>query len=130
MVRFLALPASSSDRLSDQDAKAMAKKKKTSQRETEMSQREKTGADLGKQRKAKKSDSDAKVFRPVIAVGGLDQDMRDWSGGAQGGKSLRKALKKDAAENKFSEFDASKQLRKGGKMGRQAFKSKSRFKRR
>lgn len=114
----------------DQDAKAQAKKKKTALRESELSQREKTGADLGKQRKAKKSDNDAKIYRPVIAVGGLDQDMRDWSGGGQGGKSLRKALKKDAIENKFTEFDAAKQLRKGGKLGRQAFKSKARFKRR
>jgi hypothetical protein len=115
---------------SDQDAKASAKRKKTSQREAELSQREKAGADLGKQRKSKKSDTDAKIFRPVIAVGGLDQDMRDWSGGGSGGKSLRKALKKDAAENKFTEFDAAKKLRKGGKIGNKAFKSKGRFKRR
>lgn len=115
---------------SDTDAKASAKRLKTTERESALSLREKTGSDLGKQRKAKKSDNDAKVFRPVIAVGGLDQDMRDWNGGGQGGKSLRKARKKDAEEAKFSEFDATKQLRKGGKQSNQSFKSKSRFKRR
>jgi ATP-dependent RNA helicase DDX27 len=115
---------------SETDAKASAKRLKTTQRETELTQRSKTGSDLGKQRKAKKSDNDAKVFRPVIAVGGLDQDMRDWNGGGQGGKTLRKARKKDAEEAKFSEFDAAKQLRKGGKQSNQSFKSKSRFKRR
>lgn len=110
--------------------KVVAKRKKVDERDAVLKQREKTGSDLGKQRKTKKTDTDAKIFRPVIAVGGLDQDMRDWSGTSGGGKSLKRALKKDAEENQFSEFDANKRLRKGGKLGRQAFKSKSRFKRR
>ena len=110
--------------------KAVAKRKKVGDREAKLNLREKTGSDLGKQRKTKKTDSDAKIYRPVFAVGGLDQDLRDWNGGVAGGKSLKKALQRDAEENKFTEFDANKRLRKGGKLGHQKFKSKSKFKRR
>lgn len=116
----------------DQDMKVAAKRLKVSDREKEQKERDKTGSELGLHRKSKKSDTDAKIFRPVIAVGGLDQDMNEWRGGGKGGtggKGLKRQLKKER-EEEFTEFDPNKKLRKGGKLGKQAFKSKSRFKRR
>ena len=72
-----------------------------------------------------------KVVRQKIAVGGLDQDMVEWGGsaGSSGGMS-KKQIKKAAMEKEFTEFDANKRLRKGGKLGKSSFKSKSKFKRR
>jgi hypothetical protein len=116
----------------DHDMKVAAKKLKASDREKELKERDKTGSELGLRRKNKKSDTGAKIFRPVIAVGGLDQDMSEWRGGSTGGtggKGLKRQLKKER-EEQFTEFDPNKKLRKQGKLGRQAFKSKSRFKRR
>lgn len=72
-----------------------------------------------------------KVVRQKIAVGGLDQDMIEWGGaaGSTGGLS-KKQIKNAAKEKEFTEFDANKRLRKGGKLGKSSFKSKSKFKRR
>lgn len=117
----------------DTEMKMIAKRHKISERAGEKKEREKTGAELGLHRKSKKTDNDAKIFRPVIAVGGLDQDMNDWRGGGgtggAAGKSLKRQLKREQ-EEKFTEFDPNKKLRKGGKLGNASFKSKSRFKRR
>ncbi len=73
------------------------------------------------------------IIRPRFAVGGLDQDLMDGDGGV-GGKSMSKKmekvmLRKDGGGKEFSEFDPSKRLRKGGKIGNTSFKSKSKFKR-
>lgn len=86
----------------------------------------KTPAEIG----LKKNSKNEKVRRPIIAVGGLDHDMHDWSGGGGAGKSNKKAAQRDARDRKFSEFDPNKKLRKGGKLTKQSFKSKSKFKRR
>jgi ATP-dependent RNA helicase DDX27 len=69
-----------------------------------------------------------KVHRPVFAVGGLDQDMAEWSGKGETSKDRKKAGKKD--EKEFTEFDPNKKLKKGGKTGTNAFKSKAKHKRR
>jgi hypothetical protein len=71
-----------------------------------------------------------KVVRQKFAVGGLDQDMLDWGGSEVGGKLSKKQMRMLNSEKEFSEFDPNKKLRKGGKTGNKAFKSKSKFKRR
>mmetsp|Transcript_17402 Transcript_17402/g.17488 ORF Transcript_17402/g.17488 Transcript_17402/m.17488 type:complete len:764 (+) Transcript_17402:55-2346(+) len=80
----------------------------------------------------KKRDFDAKLLRPKVAVGGYDQDLNEWSGGNDGGKKLSKKKQRLAAmkDKEFTEFDPSKKLRKGGKVGKASFKSKGKFKRR
>jgi len=71
-----------------------------------------------------------KVIRPKIAVGGLEQDMLDWGGSNGSGGISKKQKKADARAKEFVDFDPEKRLRKEGKIGRKAFKSKSKFKRR
>lgn len=68
-----------------------------------------------------------KVVRQKFAVGGLDQDMADWAGGADAPHMSKKQQKK---EKEFSEFDPNKRLKKGGKGSSAGFKSKSKYKRR
>jgi superfamily II DNA/RNA helicase len=80
-----------------------------------------------------------KVVRQSFAVGGLDQDYVDWGmggsgsagshGGSKGGMT-KSQIRQAAREKPFTEFDATKKLRKGGKVANKAFKSKSKFKRR
>lgn len=80
-----------------------------------------------------------KVVRQSFAVGGLDQDYVDWgmgsagSASAQGGSKggmTKGQIRQAAHEKPFSDFDATKKLRKGGKLGHNSFKSKSKYKRR
>ncbi len=83
--------------------------------------------------------SKMKVVRQSFAVGGLDQDYVDWgmgtpgsaasSGGSKGGMT-KGQIRQAARDKPFTEFDSSKKMRKGGKVGVKAFKSKSKFKRR
>ena len=65
--------------------------------------------------------------RPTAAVGGLDADIygqsRDIFRGRKGSQ-LKERLED------FKEFDPAMRLRKGGKLGKGAFKSKARYKRR
>mmetsp|Transcript_46626 Transcript_46626/g.92390 ORF Transcript_46626/g.92390 Transcript_46626/m.92390 type:complete len:900 (-) Transcript_46626:82-2781(-) len=87
----------------------------------------------------KNSGQATKVVRQSFAVGGLDQDYVDWGmgtagsassqGGSKGGMN-KTQIRQAAREKPFTDFDASKKLRKGGKAGNKSFKSKSKFKRR
>ena len=80
------------------------------------------GASRGKQAKG------AKIRRPKVALGGLDADIYGGSDPFRGRRSS-----KDASAGKlrdFKDFDPLKRLRKGGKLGKGAFKSKGKFKRR
>jgi ATP-dependent RNA helicase DDX27 len=72
--------------------------------------------------------SNGLIKRQTFAVGGLDQDMLNW--GAGGVKLSTKSSKKRQAEEEFTEFDPNKRLRKQGKLGKHAFKSKAKYKRR
>ncbi|CAE7655110.1 unnamed protein product [Symbiodinium microadriaticum] len=110
----------------DMKTNSAIKKVKLASRDKKEVQKEKTMAEMG----IKKGVKNEKIRRPVFAVGGLDQDMLDWNGGGSGGKINRKAAERDAREGKFTDFDPNKKLRKGGKIGMQSFKSKSKFKRR
>jgi len=83
-----------------------------------------------------------KVVRPSFAVGGLDRDFEDWGGSSGAGKGgggggpgesagMSKSQIRRAAQDKpFTDFDPTKSLRKGGKLGTKSFKSKSKYKRR
>ena len=75
-----------------------------------------------------------KVVRQSFAVGGLDQDYVDWGMGSAGSASAQGGskgqIRQAAREKPFSDFDATKKLRKGGKLGHNSFKSKSKYKRR
>lgn len=92
-----------------------------------------------KKKGGKAKAGELKVVRQSFAVGGLDQDYVDWGLGAggsaasqgagQGGMS-KSQIRQVAREKPFTEFDATKKLRKGGKQGHSSFKSKSKFKRR
>ena len=78
-----------------------------------------------------KKGGNTKIQRPILAVGGLDQDIRNWSGGTTGStKEYKKMMRQRADVEKFSEFDPNKKLRKGGKLSKNSFKSKGRYKRR
>ena len=68
------------------------------------------------------------VSRPKFAVGGLALDDV-WNRGKSDkmSKATEKTLK---AAADFTEFDASKRLGRGGKVGKSAFKSKGKHKRR
>lgn len=56
--------------------------------------------------------------------------MGEWGGtsGAPSKKQLKVMARKE--EKDFTDFDPNKKLKKGGKVGKQAFKSKGKFKRR
>jgi ATP-dependent RNA helicase DDX27 len=78
-----------------------------------------------------KGGKDARVHRPILAVGGLDQDISNWSGSARGKNKEYKKMKMQSAEiDNFGEFDPNKKLRRGGKLSSNSFKSKGKFKRR
>jgi hypothetical protein len=81
------------------------------------------GEQGGKKRKR------SKVVRQSFAVGGLDQDFSNWNGGGEGPKLSKKKQRTEDHHAKFTEFDAAKKLRKGGKV-QGSFKSKAKFKRR
>lgn len=106
---------------------ASIKKVKSEAREKEHAKTFKPAGGLSMGQNSKPgSAAGGKVRRPVFAVGGLDADLHDWIGGAK----IEKASKKRKVEKEFTEFDASKRLRKGGKLGNKSFKSKGKFKRR
>jgi hypothetical protein len=75
-----------------------------------------------------------KVVRQSFAVGGLDQEYMEWGMSGNGGSAkvgmTKQQIRQAAREKPFTDFDANKKLRKGGKVGAKAFKSKSKFKRR
>lgn len=78
-----------------------------------------------------KKGKDLKVHRPILAVGGLDQDINNWTGSAKGKNKEYKKMKIQSAEiDNFSEFDPNKKLRRGGKLSTNSFKSKGKYKRR
>lgn len=88
------------------------------------------------QTKKGKGQVQMKVVRQSFAVGGLDQDYVDWGmgsadaqGGSKGGMT-KSQIRQAARERPFTDFDPTKKLRKGGKLGKKAFKSKAKFKRR
>lgn len=89
-----------------------------------------TGPKFAKPKNKKDASIETKAKRPIFATGGLDQDMYSWSGGGSGMKTLSKKKEKLSKEKEFSDFDPTKRLRKGGKIGHSSFKSKSKFKRR
>lgn len=97
------------------------------------------GQKLGKGKAPGKQKVQMKVVRQSFAVGGLDQEYMDWGMGASGtaatqggskGGMTKTQIRQAARERPFTDFDASKKLKKGGKVGVKAFKSKSKFKRR
>ena len=97
------------------------------------------GAQFGKGKGgkgAKGSNKDTfKVVRQSFAVGGLDKEFMDWGmtsagNGAKSGGMTKQQIREAARAKPFTDYDATKQLRKGGKVGNKAFKSKSKFKRR
>lgn len=69
------------------------------------------------------------VSRPKFAVGGLEQDDV-WGGAKRSDKPSKKVQAQLKAAADFTDFDASKKLRKGGKQSTNSFKSKKKFKRR
>jgi ATP-dependent RNA helicase DDX27 len=99
------------------------KRAKNSARETKEKTKEKLISEL-----VKKTTKTGKVIRPKIAVGGIDQDLLGW--GSPSGSGLSKKQIKLAQREEFTDFDAEKKLRKGGKIGSNSFKSKKKFKRR
>ncbi len=67
----------------------------------------------------------------LLYSAGIDHDMFDWGGDSSGGTGMsKKQLKLAVQKETFTDFDSSKRLRKGGKVGTSSFKSKSKFKRR
>lgn len=118
----------------DEDARMMraaAKKNKVQTREEEKRRKDLTTGDikLGGERKQGHKDAHGKIVRQKFAVGGLDRDMADWGGSSEDGPLSKKAKRTLAKEKEFTDFDGSKRLKKGGKAGAAAFKSKSKFKR-
>lgn len=103
------------------------KRMKETLREKEVAQRSRPAGGLSTHIKETHKKGAQRVHRPVFAVGGLDQDMAEWSG--KGDVAARKSKKKKE-EKDFTDFDPSKRLRKGGKVGHNSFKSKGKFKRR
>lgn len=92
-------------------------------------QKERGGGMFLEDDKQKLRNQNRTASRPKFAIGGLDTDDV-WGrkkSDAKPSKSAAKTLR-EAAE--FTEFDASKALRKGGKIGTSSFKSKKKFKRR
>ncbi len=112
------------------------KKAKMSTRDIAEGKKEQLLGDLrlGANKKSSSSQSAMKPVRQRFAVGGIDQDMADWaengSSGGGGARMSKKAIKEAAREKAFTDFDPEKRLRKGGKIGHNSFKSKSKFKRR
>jgi hypothetical protein len=68
-------------------------------------------------------------MRPRIAVGGLD--LESGFGGEKVSKNKRLKMQVRKMEEGLNfEYDPNKKLKKGGKVGKHAFKSKGRYKRR
>lgn len=111
--------------------KAVSKKAKVTSREEDKRRKDAAllGVKLSGETKPNHKNEHGKTVRQKFAVGGLDQDMMEW-GGEGGGKGMSKKEIRKAKENEFTDFDASKRLRKGGKIGASSFKSKKKFKRR
>lgn len=118
----------------DKDARMMraaAKMNKLGEREEERRRKDFNTGDvkLSGERKQNHKDAHGKIVQQKFAVGGLDQDMADWGGQGDGGPLSKKAKRTLAKEKEFTDFDGSKRLKKGGKAGAAAFKSKKKFKR-
>jgi hypothetical protein len=110
------------------------KRQKLSNRIEEVVKNEKSVGDISMKRVTVRDEnsntSRSKVVRPKFAVGGLDQDLLGWADGGGSSALDRRTRKADSKDKSFTDFDASKRLRKGGKVGTSSFKSKSKFKRR
>jgi len=109
---------------------AAPKKFKKAKTEQASKHQERTAGELGGGKKIKFTNGSSKVVRPKFAVGGLDYDSVDWGGSSAGSGVSKKQLKRESREKEFTDFDANKTLRKGGKVANKAFKSKAKFKRR
>lgn len=126
--------------------KAVAKKAKQQVLEKEKTQRSKSASELT-MKKVRVVESDGgddedgeggrkkvrvKVVRQARAVGGLDFADSEWASSGEdiANRMSKKKLRKLQEDMKFTDFDANKRLRKGGKAGTTSFKSKKRFKRR
>lgn len=126
--------------------KAVAKKAKQQVLEKEKTQRSKSASELT-MKKVRVVESDGgddedgeggrkkvrvKVVRQSRAVGGLDFADSEWASSGEdiANRMSKKKLRKLQEDMKFTDFDANKRLRKGGKAGTTSFKSKKRFKRR
>lgn len=83
-----------------------------------MKSKKKKGAPGGKKEK---------IYRPKVALGGLDAELYGDSSDPFRG---RKSSKVRVNPKEMTEFDPLKKLRKGGKLGNKSFKSKAKFKRR
>lgn len=111
--------------------KQVAKNAKSSRRETEAKVKDIALGEIGSKNSKVRSDSGGmKVIRPKFAVGGLDADLMDWGTGGAGGLKSKDAKRMQRQVEEFRGFDPDKKLRKGGKIGKSSFKSKSKFKRR
>jgi hypothetical protein len=83
---------------------------------------------LGARRQSKRAQGgEVKIRRPRAALGGLDADV---FGGATDVFRSRKSSRVTESLKDFKEFDPNMRLRKQGKLGKSAFKSKGKFKRR
>ena len=109
---------------------AAPKKFKKAKTEQASKQKDRTAGELGGGKKIKFTNGTSKVVRPKFAVGGLDYDSVDWGGSSAGSGVSKKQLKRESREKEFTDFDANKKLRKGGKVANKAFKSKGKYKRR
>ena len=109
---------------------AAPKKFKKAVIEQETKKQDRTAGELGGGSKIKFTNGSSKIVRPKFAVGGLDHGDTDWGGSSTSSGISKKQLKRDSREKEFTDFDATKVLRKGGKISNKAFKSKSKFKRR
>lgn len=109
------------------------KKAKVAQREIKKESSELIAGNVGLNRKIKTAEGKTKILRQKFVAGGLDPDLFDLEGhsaGVGGGGMNKKQRMIAAKESQFTEFDANKVLRKGGKVGKNSFKSKKKFKRR
>lgn len=123
---------------------------KQQKEQTELNKKTKSIAEMGELREIKKrsrlqlegkqnKNNTKNLMRPRFAVGGFDMENDYGSGGSssigggsKGGLNAKKIKMQDRKiETELAyEYDPSKKLRKGGKVGTSSFKSKKRFKRR
>lgn len=114
------------------------------QRVKKAEEAERSLAELGLQREVKKRSrlqlegreqrkESQDLMRPRLAVGGLDLGEVDVAGNGEGsgiGRKRAMAQQRQTEAELAYEVDPNKKLRKGGKVGSNAFKSKKRYKRR
>jgi ATP-dependent RNA helicase DDX27 len=106
------------------------KRSKMTAREAAENLKNKSVNEYGLSKKKNGKSENGKVIRPKFAVGGLDQDFADWGEGKKNGGLTKKQRLQDAEDAKFTDFNPDMKLKKGGKLGSNKFKSKSKHKRR